>query len=64
MNDLIKQLLIEELRFKKVFNARFAVLCELCRENIEEDKEFVFIGNSKKICLDCQRAIISELETL
>ena len=64
MNDSIKQLLIEDFQYKRVFIARFAILCELCRNNIEEGQEFVFIGDKKKLCIACQMKFITELETL
>lgn len=62
MKEEIRQLLLEEIIGKKVFLAKFAILCELCRENIEEDREFVFIGDKKKLCMNCQRTFINEIE--
>ena len=60
----LKELLIEELENKKPFSANFPFDCALCGESVEEDEEFFFFGNKKRVCSDCRSEMESAVETI
>jgi len=61
-NKDVIELLLEELEYKKIFNANYQTMCDICYNNIEQDDEFIFLGNKKKVCMDCVEEIKEFLE--
>ena len=55
-----KKILLEELEYKKRFNSNWPTICDICTLDIEEQDEFVFMGDKRKMCVDC----IDELESI
>ncbi len=49
----LKEILIEELENKKIFNANRDTYCDVNGEDILQDDEFVFMGNKQKMCRQC-----------
>ena len=60
----LKQLLLEELANKKVFEAHWTTDCYLCGNDIEEDDSFYFFGDKKKVCADCKAQMEEVIETV
>ena len=64
-NESIKELLVEELGYKKTFNNSMYVFpCSCCKNTVEQGDEFIFMGDKKKVCINCQAEIIEYLENL
>lgn len=58
----IKQTLYQELERKKQFQARWDTYCDECGSNIQEDDDFYFFGDKRKICQECYNEIMNYLE--
>lgn len=59
-----QNILLDDWRQKKKFNAHFRVGCEICGYDIDEDDEFIFFGNSQKLCKECFDEVKNFLEEL
>lgn len=55
----IKELLIEDIEYKKPFDAKYPAICDGCHREVET---FIFMGDKRKICIDCQVEIQDFLE--
>lgn len=55
----IKAILFEEMQNKKIFNAAWNTACDICGNEINNNDgdSFIFMGNKKKICVECEEAI-------
>lgn len=58
----IKKLLLYEIENKKGYQATWKGYCDGCKGLIDEGEEFMFMGDKRKICTECQADIISFLE--
>ncbi len=58
------KLLIEDLEYKKQFDAHYSTTCDECGNDIEEGMSFVFMGDRKKICIECLGNLQDSLEEL
>ena len=63
-NTEIKDLLLEDLEYKKSFEAFPSLQCDGCGEYVANISggEFVFMGDKKKLCSDCLFEITEYLE--
>jgi hypothetical protein len=58
----IKKLLLYEIENKKGYVATWKGYCDGCRGPIGEGEEFIFMGDKRKICTECQEDVIQFLE--
>jgi hypothetical protein len=58
------ELLIEDIELKKNFQAKWPFDCEICGEGVEEDGDFIFMGDKKKVCSGCHEKIIDYLNEI
>jgi len=55
----IKKILAEDIEYKKPFEAKYPAVCDFC---LNETDIFIFIGDKKKMCRDCQAEVTEYLE--
>lgn len=55
-------LVLEDLHYKKAFQAMNDTECDCCFNHILMDDTFYFIGNKSKLCEDCKEEMQSEME--
>lgn len=56
------KLLIEELENKKLYEANWGTECDCCDGDIQQGDKFVFMGDKKKVCIDCVADMQDDLE--
>lgn len=55
----ILRLFLEDLSYKKDFEASRDITCDICDMEIYEGDKFWFIGNKQKMCEECKDEIES-----
>ena len=58
----IKDLLKEDIEYKKPFMADRDTFCNIGREPIRQGDTFIFVGDKRKCCVECQGEITQWLE--
>ena len=64
MTKKYAKILIDDLEYKKHFQAHYGTECDVCSGNIEEDEDFVFMGDGQKVCVSCLGELQESLEEL
>ena len=57
-----KNILADDWREKKKFDAHFDTKCSVCGYDIYKDDKFVFFGKSEKLCIDCYEEVRDFIE--
>ena len=58
----IKKLLAEEMEYKKTYVATWDTACSAGNHHIIKGNEYIYLGDKKKVCIDCLAEIIEFLE--
>jgi len=53
MSIEIRNLLLEEIEFKRPYRAAYEMACQFCGGDIHVNDVFYFFGDKKKVCIDC-----------
>ena len=58
----IKNILADDWRAKKKSEANFTTKCSVCGYEIYGNDDFIFYGNSGKLCMDCYEEVRDFIE--
>ena len=64
MTSKMAEILLEEMENKKNFVASYDLTCSVDECVIEEGDRFVFMGDKRKVSLDCLGKLQAELEDI
>ena len=61
LTNAMKNILTDDWRVKKIFNADFSFDCNFCGEKIDTAEEFVFYGKGGRLCKICYDDVMDSI---